>query len=70
MKVYVVTKAQPMMGEHYVTVKAAKKEAEKVIRAEYPNARKEESLWAGYDSYACKNRDGSWTFMYIREETI
>lgn len=69
-KVYVVTKARPMMEEHYVTVKATKKAAEKVIRAEYPNARKEESLWAGFDSYACKNSDGSWIFMYVREESI
>lgn len=68
-KVYVVTKARPMMEEHYVTVKATKKEAEKVVRAEYPNARKD-STSHDFDSYACKNRDGSWTIMFVREETI
>ena len=68
-KVYVVTKAVPMGPEHYVTVKASKKDAEKVIRADYPNARKD-SLHSGFDSYNCKNRDGSWTLMFIREETI
>ena len=68
-KVYVVTKAVPMGPEHYVTVKASKTDAEKVIRADYPNARKD-SLRSGFDSYNCKNRDGSWTLMFIREETI
>lgn len=68
-KVYVVTKAKPMMEEHYVTVKATKKEAEKVIRAEYPNAQKD-STRSGFDSYACKNRIGDWIIMFVREETI
>lgn len=68
-KVYVVTKAKPMMEEQYVTVKATKKEAEKVIRAEYPNAQKD-SIHSGFDSYACKNRNGDWIIMFVREETI
>lgn len=68
-KVYVVTKARPMMAEHYVTVKATKKEAEKVIRAEYPNARKD-STHSGLDSYTCKDSNGSWIIMFVREETI
>ena len=65
-KVYVVTKAKPMMEEQYVTVKATKKEAEKVIRAEYPNAQKDSI----FDSYTCKNRIGEWIIMFVREETI
>lgn len=68
-KVYVVTKAKPMMEEHYVTVKATRKEAERVIRAEYPNARKD-STHPAMDSFTCKNGDGSWIVMFIREETI
>lgn len=65
-KVYVVTKAKPMMEEQYVTVKATKKEAEKVIRAEYPNAQKDSI----FDSYNCKDRNGDWIIMFVREETI
>ena len=37
-KVFVVTKAELMDYEHYVTVKATKKEAERVIRAEIGRA--------------------------------
>lgn len=70
MKVYVVTKAKPMMEEVYVTVKATKKEAEKTVRAHYPNARKD-STHPDLDSYVCKNRfDEDWTLMFVREETI
>jgi hypothetical protein len=71
-KVYVVTTSEPMEKEVYVTVKATKKEAEKVIRSIYPNARKDDSglCSAEFQSYACKNRDGSWRFMYIREVEI
>ena len=68
-KVYIVTKAKPMEAEIYVAVKATKKEAEKVVRADYQNARKE-SDHSGIDSYACKQRDGSWLLMFVREETI
>jgi hypothetical protein len=68
-KVYVVTKAELMGPEHYVTVKASKKEAEKVIRAEYPNARKD-STHPDCDSYSCKDRNGKWSLMFIHEETI
>ena len=38
-KVYVVTKAKLKGEEHYVTVKATKKETEKVVCAEYPYGR-------------------------------
>ena len=41
MKVYIVTKSEPLCEEIYVTVKATAKEAEKVIREKYPNARKD-----------------------------
>lgn len=68
-KVYVVTRAKPMGFERYVTVKATKKEAEKVIRAEYPNARKSENHSDMVD-FECKNKDGSWELMFIHEETI
>ena len=68
-KVYVVTKAESMGPELYVTVKATKKEAEKVIRADYPNARKD-TIGPNLDSYACKNSDGSWAIMCVREVII
>lgn len=68
-KVYVVTRAKPMQAEVYVTVKATMKAAEKVVRAEYPNARKED-LHPGMVSFNCKRPDGSWELMFIHEETI
>ena len=68
-KVYVVTSAEPMGPERYVTVKATKKEAEKVIRADYPNARRD-SMGPDLDSYACKVREGHWIIMCVREVTI
>ena len=68
-KVYVVTRAKPMGWERYVTVKATKKEAEKVVRAEYPNARKSE-MHSDLVSFECKNKDGTWELMFIHEETI
>lgn len=68
-KVYVVTKAKPFGDECYVTVKATKKEAEKVIRGLYPNAQKS-SISDELDSYTCKNRDGSWLIMCVHTVTI
>ena len=68
-KVFVVTKAEFMDYEHYVTVKATKKEAEKIIRADYPNARKD-STHPGLESFYCKERSGHEFMMFIREETI
>ena len=68
-KVYVVTKAKLMGEEHYVTVKATKKETEKVVCAEYPYARKE-SMHTSFDRYAYKNSDGTWSIMCVRKETI
>ena len=38
MKVYVVTKYEPLCDEIFVAVKATAKEAEKVIREKFPNA--------------------------------
>jgi len=68
-KVYVVTKAEIMAPELYVTVKATKKEAEKFIRADYPNARKD-SMHPGLESFYCKDRSGHGSLMFIHEETI
>ena len=68
-KVFVVTKAELMDYEHYVTVKATKKEAEKIIRADYPNARKD-SMHPGLESFYCNDRSGHGFMMFIREETI
>lgn len=70
MKVYVITRAELMHPERYVTVKATKKEAVKVIRGEYPNARLDIMSTNSTESYTCKNRDGSYELMFIREETI
>jgi len=68
MKVYVVTRAKPMGVETYVSVKAKRKEAEKVIRAEYPNARSDDHNPA-YISYECHKGD-KLELMFIREEEI
>lgn len=62
-KVYVVTKAELFQPEVYVTVKATKKEAEKVVRADFPNARKDG------DSYLCRKGDRE-SLMFVHEETI
>ena len=43
MKVYVVTKALPMQEEIYVSVHQSMKAAEKSIRKDFPNARKDDS---------------------------
>ena len=42
MKVFVVTKAMPLEAEEYLTVKSSAKEAEKFIRKNFPNARKDD----------------------------
>lgn len=67
-KVFVVTRAELMCEEVYVTVKASMKEAEKVIRSKYPNARKESQ--PGLNSYVCKDISGHMSLMFIHEETI
>lgn len=58
----VVTKAE-------FTVKATKKEAERVIRADYPNARKD-STHPDLESFYCKDRSGHEFLMFIRAETV
>lgn len=68
MKVYVVTKSEPLCDEIYVAVKATAKEAEKAIREKFPNARKEQQ--PGLTSYTCKDRSGRISFMFVREENI
>ena len=54
--------------EIYVTVKATAKEAEKVIREKFPNARKDQK--PGLTSYTCKDRSGHISLMFIRDENI
>ena len=66
-KVYVVTKAEYLEPEIYVAVRATHKAAEAVIKAEFPNARKD-SL-PGLNSYLCKKNDHE-SLMFIREEEI
>ena len=68
MKVYVVTKAEPLCEEIYVAVKATAKEAEKLIREKFPNARKDQKH--GFTSYTCKDRSGHISLMFIRDENI
>ena len=68
MKVYVVTRSEPLCEEIYVTVKATTKEAEKVIREKFPNARKNQK--PGLTSYTCKDRSGHISLMFIRDENI
>ena len=68
MKVYVVTKAEPLCEEIYVAVKATAKEAEKVIREKFQNARKDQK--PGFTSYTCKDRSGHISLMFIRDENI
>jgi hypothetical protein len=68
MKVYVVTSAKPMEVEVYETVKPSFKEAEKYIRASFPNARKDEPF-GNVTSFLCKER-GRDLLMFIHEETV
>ena len=42
MKVFVVTKAMPLKAEEYLTVKSSAKEAEKFIRMDFSNAKKDD----------------------------
>ena len=70
MKVYVVTKAEPFAEEIYVTVKASKKEAEKVVRAEYPNARLDAPVPGLPFTYECHKYGQLLEFMYIHEEEV
>ena len=67
MKVYVITKAEILCPEVYVTVKGSKKDAEKFIRAKFPNARKENGN--GYDSFLCKAGSHE-SLMFVHEEEI
>ena len=67
-KVFVVTKANPLEPEIYVTVKATAKEAEKYIRGIFPNARKDQPF-GGKTSFLCR-KDGADSLMFIREEEL
>lgn len=76
MKVYVVTSAEPMEAEIYETVKPSFEEAEKYIRAYFPNARKDNpfgnkkyTLNGNITSFICK-KNGNILLMFIREETL
>ena len=70
MKVYVVTREEEFDQEMYVTVKASKEEAERVIKAECPNAMLEEfdpnTSQTIYDCYGIIQP----YFMYIHEEEV
>lgn len=71
MKVYVVTAFKPLQVETYIAVKATKKQAEKVIRAHYPNAKLcEENVCDFRQDYECHDKMGSVSFMSILEEII
>ena len=65
MKVFVVTEAELMGAEKYVSVFASEKSAEKFIRGRYPNARKEDGI--AYASFLCR-RPGREFFMFIHRE--
>lgn len=52
--VYVITKARPLDYEAYVAVKKTFKDAEKYIRACFPNARKDELDPSGSVSFLCR----------------
>ena len=68
MKVYVVTSAKPMGLEVYETVKPSAKEAEKYIRASFPNARKDVPF-GNVTGFLCK-KNGIELLMFIHEETV
>lgn len=70
MKVYVVTAYKPMGAETYVTVKASRKEAEKVIRAKFPNAKLCDGDFSSRKDYECHDKMGNISFMSIQEEAI
>lgn len=67
MKIYVVTKAQPLSEEVYVSVHASLKSAEKEIRKRFPNARKDDTFGP---SYICKDANGNVSFMFIHSEVL
>lgn len=69
MKVYVVTSAKPLCEEQYKTVKDSFKNAEKVIRSEFPNAKKDDTF-GGVTSFTCKDKSGNLSLMFIHEETL
>ena len=64
MKVYVVTAYAPLQLEQYVAVRRSRREAERVIRGEFPNAREVEP-----GTFLCRG-DGQQRFMAIREEEL
>jgi len=68
MKVYVVTSAKPMGLEVYETVKPSATDAERYIRATFPNARKETPV-GNVTGFLCK-KNGIELLMFIREETL
>ena len=64
MKVYVVTAYAPLQPEQYVAVRRSRREAERVIRREFPNAREVEP-----GTFLCR-QEGRERFMAIREEEL
>ena len=78
MKVYVVTKALPLQEEVYVSVHQSMKAAEKSIRKDFPNARKDDSNRALINFLCVGPYDGKdklfgnkqQFLMFIREEEL
>ena len=66
---YVITEADVTGREHYVTTKASKSDAEKFIRADYPNARKD-STHSDFDRFYCEDKSGHDFLMFVREKVI
>ena len=69
MKVYVVTKAKIMEPEMYVAVVASKKQAEKIIRQKFPNAKMDE-VRKGVTAFECHDANKKVSLMFIHEEEI
>lgn len=62
MKIIVITKAKPLQNETYFGVASNIKNAEKLIRNEYPHMRK---IDGGYSS----DKDNTY-FLFLREEEV
>lgn len=69
MKVYVVTKAEVLQPEIYVSVRSTMKDAEKAIRAKYPNAKKDPDSGPQKFNYLCKD-GGHESLMFVTVEEL
>lgn len=68
MKVFVVTKAKPLQSEIYIGVKKTLKDAEKLLRSEFPHMRKTEDSISNQHNYA-SDKDSLW-LLFVHEEEI